>query len=751
MDKKWTGLWIADERFAGMPKLDLFHKELDDKPVYSHDESMKNMHMLVRKTFMLEQVGDEAWFDITADDYYKLYMNGVLVGQGPAQSSYDHYYYNRYNVAPYLKTGINVIAVHLYYQGLICRAYNSGDYRQGMIAELEMDGCLIVYSDRTWLYRIAEEYSSGGIIGYNTQFLEAIDSRRKQVDWREPEITLAGWKPCAEVESQEYQLFLQPTPPVSVYRIKPQRIVPLPEGGLWLDFGHELTGQLQLRARGKAGDVVEIRCGEELLELQNGVQYGQDQELRRVRYRMRCNCDYQELWTLSGMVDEPDFYDYKAFRYAEIIAPASVDIDIDSIHAIVRHYPLEETASQFQSSNTMLNQIWAICRNGVKYGSQENYVDCPSREKGQYLGDNTVITHAHAYLSGDLRLFRKSLLDFRLYAEKVCAGFTGVAPGHHMQEIADFSLQWPMQLLQYYRQSGDVGFLRDMLPAAEGILQHFRQFEREDGLLERVTDKWNLVDWPEGMRDGYDFPLSLPVGDGCHNVLNAFYYGAWSTVMQIRQIAAEGCLQPEISLKNLQDQQRQAQRREAFRAQFYDKDHQLFVDAVNSRHHSLHANALPLLFGLADEGDGKQSIVSFIRRKRLSCSVYMAYFVLQALAKAGEYDLLYELIVSEDAHSWSTMVREGATSCFEAWSKEDKWNTSLCHPWASAPIPLLIEHIAGIQPAKPGWKEVSFNPKIPANLTELRLSFRTVAGTFILDHSYGRTHLSKSVKAIQAP
>ena len=41
------------------------------------------------------------------------------------------------------------------------------------------------------------------------------------------------------------------------------------------------------------------------------------------------------------------------------------------------------------------------------------------------------------------------------------------------------------------------------------------------------------------------------------------------------------------------------------------------------------------------------------------------------------------------------MVKEGASTCYEAWGKEQKWNTSLCHPWASAPISVLIEGILG--------------------------------------------------------
>ena len=80
-----------------------------------------------------------------------------------------------------------------------------------------------------------------------------------------------------------------------------------------------------------------------------------------------------------------------------------------------------------------------------------------------------------------------------------------------MQEIADFSLMWPQLLLTDYQFTGDKEFLRQYYPTAKGIIEHFRQYEREDGLLEQVGDKWNLVDWPENLRDGYDFDLSRPV------------------------------------------------------------------------------------------------------------------------------------------------------------------------------------------------------------------------------------------------
>jgi len=111
--------------------------------------------------------------------------------------------------------------------------------------------------------------------------------------------------------------------------------------------------------------------------------------------------------------------------------------------------------------------------------------------------------------------------------------------------------------------------------------------------------------------------------------------------------------------------------------------------------------------------------------------------LLKALARAGEYDLLYELIRCEDERSWVNMLREGATTCFEAWGKEQKRNTSLCHPWAAAPIPLLIEEIFGLTPAEPGWRKIRFRPRIPRELGELEFEMQVPAGRIRLKTKNG--------------
>lgn len=66
----------------------------------------------------------------------------------------------------------------------------------------------------------------------------------------------------------------------------------------------------------------------------------------------------------------------------------------------------------------------------------------------------------------------------------------------------------------------------------------------------------------------------------------------------------------------------------------------------------------------------------------------------------SRYEDAYNFIVSKDENSWYNMLREGATTTFEAWGKDRKWNTSLCHPWATGPVSVLAEDILPNMPEK---------------------------------------------------
>lgn len=147
-----------------------------------------------------------------------------------------------------------------------------------------------------------------------------------------------------------------------------------------------------------------------------------------------------------------------------------------------------------------------------------------------------MTAHAQVLLTGKTDMLLKCIDQFAQTA-RVCPGLLAVAPGGLMQEIADFSLLYSQLLLLYYRFTGEKETVDRYYGIADGILKHFSQYAREDGLLEQVADKWNLVDWPENLRDGYDFPLTRPVvALGCHNVINALYIGAMETQNTLAEI-----------------------------------------------------------------------------------------------------------------------------------------------------------------------------------------------------------------------
>ncbi len=647
------GRWICPRQLAALRPIDVYSKASAPS-----GKEPKNLRFYVRKRFSVNCAGIRAHIRITADDYYKLYINGRFAGQGPAQGYHICYYWNEFDITDYLEDGENEICADVYYQGLINRAYQSGDRRIGFIAELYLGGKCILHTDSSWESAFIKGYNPSHIIGMNTMFSEDFDGRAG----------ITGWQSCAEIVT-DHVFSPYSAKPLQVYKKQPCAIMPLKCGGYLYDFGEEITGTLRISARGEAGTRVRILCGEEL-----------DGSEERVRYNLRCGCLYEEYWTIPNGGGAFEQYDYRGFRYAAVIPQSGAEIA--SVEAIVRHYPFDDGYCRLETSSPVLKQVWDICKNGVKYGSQECFVDCPTREKGQYAGDLTITSASHLILTGDSSLLKKAI-DNQMQSSNIRRGLLAVAPGSFLQEIADYSFQFPILALRYYNAVGDKEYLGQNLRICQRIISHFKKYARDDGLLCRVTDEWNLVDWPDNLRDGYDFPQ-----DGSsepHNVLNAFYIGCilqTEQIMDILDISYEN--ESELLIK-------------AFNREFFDPEAGLYKDRKKSAHISLHSNILPAFYGFIKQGS-ERAAGDFIMQKGLSCGVYMAYFALKALCRLGRHTDAYSLIVSTGEHSWYNMVREGASTCFEAWGKDQKWNTSLCHPWASAPISVLAEDILPIYP-----------------------------------------------------
>lgn len=684
--EEFIPVWYTIPSFENIVPENPCHKE--QEKTKRREFPAENLHVLARADFCVLNHKTGYKLRISGDDYYKVYINGSFAGQGPAPSWPEHYYYNETDITPYLKPGKNVLAVHLYYQGLVNRVWNSGDGRLALAGEVTGETETIPL---LWKYRITKAYT-GKVTGYDTQFLEDFDSRIWEEDWNLPTFDDSGWQSMVRAEWADYHMEKQPVGMLEVYTEKPEKTEK--KGNVWfVDVGHEVTGSLVIKARGTVGKKVVITCGEEK---------GEDGS---VRYDMRCGCCYREIWTLDEGVCTLEPYDYKGFCYAEIKGEEGVEI-LD-VQVRIRHYPMDDTLCTLETDYP-LNGIFSICKNAVKYGTQEAYLDCPTREKGQYLGDAIITSRSQVWLTGKTDMLRKCIRQFE-WTASVCPGLMAVMPGSFMQEIADFSLLYPQLLMTDYEFTGDREFLREHCRIVRDMLLYFAGYEDESGLLNQVRDKWNLVDWPENLRDRYDFDLSRPVvGKGCHNVINALYAGAIKSLCEMEKILD---LPSSFSFEKV---------RERYIQTFYRPDKRLFADSSTSSHFSLHSNLYALYFGLVPK-EAVEYVADYLEEKGLACGVMTSYYLLKALAGAGRYEAVYRLLTNQGEHGWVNMLQEDASCCFEAWGKEQKWNTSLCHPWASGPVSILIEEIAGIHLNPVAEEGYDFRPHIPDCLTQFSM------------------------------
>lgn len=686
--------WIVNGIFADIEPIDVRKYGRVVSFDENHKDELRNVHTLFRLDFI--KPAGKTILRYSADDIARIYINGNFIDMGPAPSYHFNYGVLEIDITEFLSMGKNTVGAHVYYQGELNRVWPSGDYRTGFAAEIESGGNIISFTDEHSRCRLTDAYGSGDIIAYRTQYLEHFNASKWDYEWAEPGYDDSEWEQAVVRKHNDYKFSAQISKRLQFYDVLPVETKKTDENAVLYDLGCEYTGVPYILATGGEGDVIEIRCSEEL------------DDDGRARYEMRCNCTYLQTFTLSGRNKEyTDFYDYMAFRYIEVICPERVQIH--EVKMVARNYPFDYESTSFTSQNERMNGIWNICKNGVRTGTQEGFLDCPTREKGLYLGDMTISGQSHFYLTGELMAMKRALQGFSdsIYYTPPIQTY---AIGHLKAVLLDYSFQYPLNLLFYYKHSGDKEFLRKMLPACENMMDHFRQFDK-GGLIYDNTTEGHLVDWPRNpydFSDGYDYNLERYQTKGTHNVANIFYIGG------------QQCMNEIYEILGIDYEDRLPAMKKAYIDAFYDRERKLFTDTPESTHTALHSNILPLYYGVAPE-ESIPIIIKMIEEKRLNCGVYISFFLLKALCKNGRHDLAMDLILSDDRFSWGTMLKQGATTCFEVWDKEYKWNTSLCHPWASAPITILVEDIMGIAPSEPGWKSFSVNPNSTEKLGDFEL------------------------------
>ena len=390
------------------------------------------------------------------------------------------------------------------------------------------------------------------------------------------------------------------------------------------------------------------------------------------------------------------------FRYVEI-EQAPFLITRDSIRQIAVHYPFDETSSSFTSSSPDLDRIYDFCKYSIKATSFAGiYVD-GDRERIPYEAD--------AYIN--------QLCHYAVDREYTMARFSH----EYLMRNPTWPTEWKQHsVMMAWTDWIYTGNTESLERTYEDLKQRkllISAARKKDGLLvtggpdaPRESGLRDIVDWPAGERDGFDFK---PV----NAVVNAFYY---YNLLQMADMAKALGKQDDFD----KFYKLSTAVRRNFNELFYDAKNGRYVDGEGSAHSSLHANMLPLAFNIVEESE-RERVAGFVKSRGMACSVYGAQYLLEALFKSGMEDYAIHLMTRNDIRSWMNMINAGSTITLEAWDIMLKPNLDWNHAWGAAPVNIIPRYVLGVKHRLPGFKEIWIKPQV-GGLTRVKGRVPTIRG-----------------------
>lgn len=626
---------------------------------------------------------------------FKFYVNDTPIGIGPARGYDGKVPYNVFDITEHLTAGTSHVL------GAIC--FSNGRAKD-FIAEIKVfykdDAVGTFGTDDTWRGINADPYYNMGpkFFWYYEAGPEHIDARNEPHGWLRTDFDDSGWRSVRTVPHYAERLVAQPIRNVQMEEVKPVLMHKKSEGHYFFDFGREIVGCVRLSIEGTNGRQIEVRLGEEL-----------DGD-KTVRHQARTGVTYAEKWTLRDGLQVIENFGYRGFRYGELL---NLPTDDFVLSTVTLEYPFDQDAAAFDSSSTILNEVWDLCHYSIKATNIDLYQDCPTRERGPYEGD--------AYIN--------MLSHYAADREYAFARYTNEYLYHRPTWPTEYKQTCLLMAWADYMATGDAKSIRrhyDILTT-----KTLCDFVNEQGLVEKHDSDNDrvLVDWPAYYRDGYEF---TPI----NTVTNAFHYKAVELLSRIAGV-----------LDKTNDPTRYAaaaeQVKNAINTHLFDAQSGIYRDGRDSAHSAAHSNFFPLALTVTPP-ERKKLVAQFLIEKGMVCSVYGAQYLLDALYNADRGDAALALMTSTEKHSWHHMIHHlGATITTESWDPSGKPNMSYAHPWASAPLNIIPRRLFGIEPIEAGYGRIRIRPqtgglewaqlRLPTIRGTIEAAFRDTAGTFELD------------------
>lgn len=648
-----------------------------------------NSWLCFQKVYALKSVPQNAFTRIAADSKYWLWINGKLVvlegavKRGPTPQDT---YYDRVDIAPYLKSGKNLISILVWYYGKKGFSYNSSG-SAALFFDCQVKDSPLV-SDSSWKARLHPAFYTPGQPEPNFRLSESnigFDARKDMNGWEQT--------PNENWQNTKVLGYEGSAPWNKLYF----RIIPM-----WKDFGLKdyvkeeihvgrdcdtLVCRLPYNAQIMPFIRLEAESGQTIRMLTDNYQGGGEYNVRA------------EYVTRSGLQE----YENKGWMNGETmyyIYPKGVKI----LKAQFRETGYNtEFEGYFRCNDEFLNKLWEKAQRTLYITMRDTYMDCPDRERAQWWGDEVNEAGEAFYaLSVSSHLLMKKgmyeLINWQspsgvIHAPIPASNYDAELPGQMLNSVGFYGF-W-----NYYLNTGDLQTIKDLYA---GVKKYLAIWEKEtDGTMKSRSGGWNWGDW----------------GNNIDKValFNAWYYLALQG--QCKMAEALNLSEEAISLTKEMKALKESFNRSFWNGKAYR--HPEYKDDTDDR-----VQALAVVSGLAEK-DKYPAILDLLKHCE-HASPYMEKYVIEALFKMGEgkYGLQrmkkrYAEMVNDPYHS----------TLYEGWGVGDNGfgGGTTNHAWSGGGLTILSQFVCGVSPLKPGFKKWIVSP-CPAGVRQAETCVPTVNG-----------------------
>ncbi len=500
------------------------------KPIWVKGlQKEKNLQVIFKTKVNLEEVKPTILI-ITGATQYRIIINGEFAGYGPARGPHGYVRVDELPITKLLHPGDNEITIEV--AGYYCASFYTLRLPSFLQAEIIAEGEILAYTGNCFSAEL-QNMRIQKVMRYSWQraFSEVWDMSKSNIEQpvEEVEVSLNYLKrnlknPTYEINS-EYQLmemgdFIYQAPeqyhkdryitmisetfdgfleeeleaaPAYIWQSlvlnhqtgeNPGEKSILKAGQyILMDLKKNYTGFLLMKLVANQNSHVMLSFDEKLVD--GTIAHKNMDMINLLDYKLP---QREEPWELES-------FEAYGLRYAMLYVLEG-EVELQSFALRTYEYPMD--ILPYEGEDPKLKEIYDAAARTLCQNTLDTYMDCPTRERAGWLCDSYYTAQAEFGMTGKVEVEPIFMENYLLYPQGtiVPKGMLPMCyPGEHLngEYIPQWAMWYILELEQYLLRDANAQG-EDYRNLCYGLLDYFKDYENEDGLLEKLPS-WNFIEW----------------------------------------------------------------------------------------------------------------------------------------------------------------------------------------------------------------------------------------------------------------